>query len=267
MTDSPAQGALADRTTLITGAASGIGFAMVRAFLAAGARVAVVDRDPEALAVASKKLRKPGETLFLEADVAEGGAPARCFGSAEGAFGRVDVLVNNAGISGPVAPVEKMDAAAWRETLEINLTAPALWSGEYVRRYCRRGGKEGVILITASTLGKCPLVNRAAYCTSKLGLIALTRVLATELGPSGVRVNAICPGGVAGPRIERVLQKRAEEKSHSYEEERAFILGETPLGVLITPEDVAAAAIFLASDAARHITGEDLNVSGGRVMY
>ncbi len=271
MTAYASKDALTGRVALVTGAGSGIGLAISRAFLSAGARVALVDVDGEALAAAETSLAAGERALFLEADVSGAGEPARCLEAAEKALGPVDTLVNNAGIAGPMQQAEEVDPAGWRETLEVNLTAPFLWTAEFVRRLPAEGGEgessAGCVINLSSTAGKRPLVNRAAYCASKAGVIGLTRALAAELGPRGIRVNAICPGAVRGERIERVLRGRAEAAGRSYEEEMARTFAETPLGGFVEPEDVAAAAVYLASAAARFVTGEDMNVNGGRVMF
>lgn len=260
---------LGGRIALITGAAVGVGHAIVRAFLEAGARVAVVDIDHKALNRAEEELEALGDAIFLEADVADAKAPARCFEAAEGLLGPVDTLVNNAGITGPIGPLEGIDPADWRRTLEVNLIAPALWTAEYLRRLPpgEEGSARGCVINLSSTAGKRPLLHRTPYCASKAGVIGLTRALAAELGPQGVRVNAICPGPVRGERIERLLVERARSHGRTVEEERAHTLSSSPLRTFISPESVAAAAVYLASDAARHITGEDMNVTAGIVMY
>ncbi len=260
---------LGGRAALLTGAAAGVGLAIARAFLGAGAKVTVVDLDLGALARAEEALQAAGNALFLEADVAEAGAPARCFEAAEGALGPVDTLVNNAGIAGPIGPLEGIDPAGWRQTLEVNLTAPALWAAEFLRRLPpgEEGGERGCIINLASTAGKRPLIHRTPYCASKAGVIGFTRSLAAELGSQGVRVNAICPGPVRGERIERVLAARARSHGRTLEEERARTLSSIPLRTFVEADAVAAAAIYLASEAACHVTGEDMNVTAGNVMH
>lgn len=255
------------RAALVTGAAAGIGRAIALAFLGAGAKVVFVDTDLEALTRLQKEA--PGDALFLEADVTAPDAPSRCLEGAEAAFGPVTILVNNAGVAGPTLPVDQIGEADWERTLAVNLTAPFRWAAEFVRRLppAEPGRERGCVVNLASVSGKRPLVNRAPYCASKMGVIGLTRCLAAELGPKGVRVNALCPGAVEGERIVAVLQGRAAAHGRSYEEEMAATVADTPLGRLVRPEDVADAAVFLASDAARFVTGEDMNVTGGRVMY
>ena len=122
-------------------------------------------------------------------------------------------------------------------------------------------------MVIGSTTGKRPLYGRTPYAASKLGLVGLVRTLAVELGPLGVRVNLISPGGVAGPRIETVIREQAAANGTTYDETYAQHASETPLRRLIPPEDIPATAVFLASDAAASITGEDVNVSGGLAMF
>lgn len=264
--------ALTGRVAIITGAGAGIGLATARAFLVSGAKVVVTDLDGGALEAAFPEAASPeveARVLCLEDDVSAPGAPVRAFNAAAEKFGAVDILVNNAGIMGPVAPIEKIEPDAWRQTLEVNLTAPFLWTAEFLRRLPAEipDDRNVCVIHISSVSGKKPLMNRAPYCAAKAGIIGLTRQMALELGPRGIRVNAICPGAVSGERIERILKGRAEAAGRTIEEERAYTLAETPLGEFIAPADIAAAAVFLASGAARLITGEDMNVNGGRVMY
>jgi NAD(P)-dependent dehydrogenase (short-subunit alcohol dehydrogenase family) len=129
----------------------------------------------------------------------------------------------------------------------------------------RRGS--GSVVVIGSTTGKRPLYGRTPYAASKMALVGLVRTLAVELGPLGVRVNLISPGGIAGPRIESVIREQARAAGTSYEAACEEYTRATPLRRLIPPEDIAAAAVFLASDASASITGEDMNVSGGLAMY
>jgi NAD(P)-dependent dehydrogenase (short-subunit alcohol dehydrogenase family) len=127
--------------------------------------------------------------------------------------------------------------------------------------------KSGVIINIASAIGKRPLAQRSPYAASKLGLVGLTRTLAQELGPYGIRVNAIMPGPVEGPRINSVIEAMAKARGVSVDEMRDFFTKDSPLGVMIEDRDISAMALFLASDLGRHMTGQDINVTAGRMMY
>jgi NAD(P)-dependent dehydrogenase (short-subunit alcohol dehydrogenase family) len=127
--------------------------------------------------------------------------------------------------------------------------------------------ESGSIVVIGSTTGKCPEPGRTPYAASKRGLVGLVRTLAWELGEHGIRVNLISPGSVEGPRIEAVMEGRAERQGKTVEEIKDEVMASSPLGRLTRPRDVAAAAVFLASEDATSITGEDLNVTAGRAMY
>jgi NAD(P)-dependent dehydrogenase (short-subunit alcohol dehydrogenase family) len=181
------------------------------------------------------------------------------------AFGGVDVLVNNSGVGGPSAPLWEVDPADWESTMAVNVTGTYLCCRAFLPAMVAR--RSGSVVIIGSTTGKRPLVGRAPYAASKMALVGLTRTLAVEAGPYGVRVNLISPGPVEGERMEWVIGRQAEALGVSVEEARARFISASPLGRLVPPEDVAAATVFLASDRAASITGEDLNVSAGVVMY
>ena len=254
---------LPGRTVLITGAASGIGLATSRACLAAGAKVALLDMNPDSLKKAEAEIGGAA-AFFFEGDISEEETFPRCFEAAEKALGPVDVLVNNAGILGPIAQLEEIDREGWRRTFDVNLFSAAMGTGEFVRRYRSRGGTAGVVINISSIAAMQPMVRLAPYCASKAALISFSRAAANELGPLGIRVIAICPAAVRGPRLERVVRDRAKKYGRTYEEEDALLSADSPLGKLVEFEDVANTAVFLASDAARLITGVEINVTGGR---
>jgi NAD(P)-dependent dehydrogenase (short-subunit alcohol dehydrogenase family) len=182
----------------------------------------------------------------------------------EAQVGVLDALVANSGIAGPTAELWKVAPEEWEETMGVNVTGTFLVCRALLPAMVRRGSGSVVI---GSTTGKRPLFGRTPYAASNLALVGLVRTLAVELGPFGVRVNLISPGAVDGPRIESVIRAQADAAGVSYEAIFEEFTKETPLKRLVAPEDVAAAALFLASDAAASTTGEDLNVSGGLAMY
>ena len=242
---------------LITAGAAGIGRAIVQAFAATGAKVHVCDLDAGALAALRAEL--PGVSTSV-CDIGERADVEAMVAEAAAALGGLDVLVNNAGISGPTASVELMDPDAWEAVLRINLTGTFNVTRHAIPHLKRSSG--GTILVMSSLAGRFGYPNRSPYSTSKWGLIGFTKTLARELGEFGIRVNAILPGAVEGPRIERVLEGRAAASGRSVVEERAAALANQSIKHMVAPQDIAALAVFLASDAGRSISGQILPIDG-----
>jgi 3-oxoacyl-[acyl-carrier protein] reductase len=240
---------LEDRTALVTGASRGIGAATARALDGAGARVALVGRDQQALAaVASTLLHGP---LVLVGDLRESGEPARLGGAALDSFGRVDILVNNAAAAARLATVDT-DAALIDELLAVNVRAPILLAAVLIPAMVEAGG--GSIINLSSVSGVIGTPNRAAYAASKGALDAATRSLAVELGPVGIRVNSVAPG---------VVDTDLWAKNKAVPGVVGQIEAQTPLRRWADPSDIADVIVFLASDAARFVTGETIAVDGG----
>jgi NAD(P)-dependent dehydrogenase (short-subunit alcohol dehydrogenase family) len=170
------------------------------------------------------------------------------------ALGGVDVLVNNAGISGPTAAVEDMDPQAWEDVLQVNLTG--CFNVTRLAIPYLKQSRCGVILNMSSLAGRFGYPNRSPYCVSKWGLIGFTKTLAIELGPYGIRVNAILPGAVAGERLEAVFAGRAAASGQSVEDVKAQAMSIQSLKRFVDPRDVAALCVFLASDAGKAISGQ-----------
>ena len=242
---------------LVTAGAAGIGEAIARAFLAAGAQVAVCDVDTAALDALHQELP---QLVCLACDVADRHAVAAMVVAAAERLGGLDVLVSNAGIPGPSAPVEQLDPDAWERVIQVNLNG-AFYVVQQAIPHLRRSSA-GVILIMSSVAGRLGYPNRSPYAASKWALIGLAKSLSIELGEAGIRVNAILPGAVAGPRMEGVLQARAETTGRSLEEVRAGAMANQSLKAAVDPREVAAFALFLASDAARSISGQALSIDG-----
>ncbi|MEM7226529.1 MAG: SDR family oxidoreductase [Pseudomonadota bacterium] len=248
---------LTDKRVLITAGASGLGRAMAAAFLAAGARVHICDLDKTTLSACQETMR--GLTTS-QIDVAEHEAVERLFVDAEAALGGLDVLINNAGIAGPTALAEDCSPPDWSRTLEVNLNGAFFCARQAIPLLKLAGG--GVILNMSSTAGLHGCPQRAPYVASKWALIGLTKTLAMELGSFGIRVNAICPGSVEGPRIERVIAADAASRDRTPEEIRMHYQSQTSLRCFVSAEDVAATALFLASPAGRRISGQAVSVDG-----
>ncbi|GER83750.1 oxidoreductase [Thermogemmatispora aurantia] len=257
---------LQEKVAVITGGGRGIGRAIALAYARAGARLALAARSVAALEETRRMVSDlGGEAVVIPTDVSEATAVAGLAQAVREHFGRVDILVNNSGTAGPTTPLWEVTPDAWEETFAVNVRGPFLCCRALLPLMIAQAS--GCILFIGSMTGKRPLFGRTPYAASKLALVGLARTLAWEVGPYGIRVNVISPGPVEGERIEQVIRKQAEIKGISLEEARATFLRDAPLGRLVAAEEVAAAAVFLASEQAASITGEDLNVSAGIVMY
>lgn len=242
------------RRVLITAGAAGIGLAMARAFAAKGDRVWITDVNPSALDAA------PGEWCKTLCDVADDAAMMRLEDAIAVRWGGLEVVCANAGIKGPTAPIDAMDRAEWEACVGVNLTG-AMLTARLAARFMRPAGR-GVITFTSSTAGLQGFPFRSPYAAAKWGVIGLMKSVAMELGPHGIRANAICPGSVAGDRIDRVIAAEAEAKGLPEDALRAVYVAGTALKRFVQPEDVADLALYLASDGARMVTGQAVPVDG-----
>jgi len=242
---------------VITAGAAGIGRAIADAFAAAGARLALCDVDAEALAAAREALP---EAMAVEADVADASAVAAMVDRVAGELGGLDVVVNNAGIAGPTAAIEDIEAADWHRTIDVNLNGQYHVAARTMPLLKRTG--DGLLINIASVAGRLGYAFRTPYAASKWAVVGLTASLAKEAGPAGVRVNAILPGVVRGPRIERVIAARAAALGLDYGEMERRYLEKVSLRRMVEPEDVAATALFLAAPGGRNISGQALSVCG-----
>lgn len=242
---------------LITAGASGIGLVMARGFLDAGACVFVCDVNETALEQARAAL--PGLQGCV-ADVADEDSVRRLVAQASQAMGGLDVLVNNAGIAGPTALIEEVQHADLARTLDVNVVGQFLCA-KYAVPLLKQSDHAAIVNMS-SAAGHLGMPGRSVYSASKWAVIGLTQSLAIELGPLGIRVNAVLPGAVDGPRIRAVIAAKAEilgkplaEVTHDYERQSS-------LGRMVTAEDVADTVLFACSQAARSITGQALAVDG-----
>ena len=249
---------LGGRMALITGAARGLGEAIARAFAAEGASLLLADRDAAAVQATAADLGAIG----VPADVSREDDVIALMATCEKAFGRLDILVNTAGVGGPVGPVEALDVAAWDATYAVNVRG-VLACIKHGVPLLRAGGR-GVILNMASRAGFTGLAEQAAYSGSKFAVLGITEAVARELGPEGIRVNALCPGVVETDFFRRNATLRAERKGGTTEDDRAAIADATALGRLTSREDVAALALFLASDESRGLTATPVTIDSGR---
>lgn len=256
---------MTDRVAVVTGGNRGIGRAIAIALAADGFAVAVTARDTDALADTVAAIEADGGTaLALPCDVRDEESVATMARHVVG-LGRVHTVVANAGIAGPTAPLHEIQLAEWRDCLATDLDGVFLTFRAFVPAMIESGA--GSLVAISSMTGKRPLHGRTPYAAAKMGVIGLVRTLAVELGPHGIRVNAVCPGAVAGPRIDDVIRRQAATRGITEDEALLAFTGASPLARLVKANEVAAACAYLASDAAASITGEDLNVSAGVVMY
>ena len=248
---------LQGKRALVTAAAAGIGRAIAAAFAEAGAHVHVCDIDPSALA--SFRTDHPGITTSMT-DVSDIDAVDALFADVKQALGGLDVLVNNAGIAGPTSPVEDIDPADWRRTIGVNLDSVFYCARRAVPMLKAAGG--GSIVTLSSVAGRLGYPLRTPYSATKFAIVGITETLAMELGPHHIRVNCIQPGFVAGPRIDRVIAAKAAARGIPVEEQASEFLSRVSLREFVTAEDIANMALFLASDAGRHVSGQALSVCG-----
>ena len=239
---------------LITAGASGIGRAMAEAFAAAGAQVWVADVDVAALEAC------PADWQRTVLDVTDEAAVAALFVQIALAWGGLDVLCANAGIAGPTAPIEDVALADWHSCLAVNLDGAFLCT-KYAAPLLKAQGA-GAVLLTSSTAGIYGYPNRAPYAAAKWAIIGLMKTLAMELGPFGIRANALCPGAVEGPRMEGVLAREATAKGMTRDQVYDGYASGTAMGRFVEGSDIAAMAVFLASDAARLVSGQVISVDG-----
>ncbi|TLP67911.1 SDR family oxidoreductase [Parasedimentitalea maritima] len=238
---------------LITAGASGIGRAMGEGFAAAGYEVWVTDVNEAGLG------ELPTDWITHRANAASE-EDMRAVFAAIAAAGGVDVLCANAGVAGPTAKVEDVELADWQACVSVNLEG-AFLAAKYAAPLMKAAGK-GAIVVTSSTAGQYGYPNRAPYSAAKWAVIGLTKTLAMELGPHGIRANVICPGAVEGPRIEGVLEREAAAKGMTRDEVYQGYASGTSMGRFVEAGDIANMAVFLASDAARLVSGQVIAVDG-----
>lgn len=240
---------------LITAGAAGIGKAIADDFAAAGARVHVSDVNAEAVAAACTD-----HISGTVADASDEAATRALIAEVRDRLGGLDVVVANAGIEGPTSTIGDITAEDWDRTIDINLRGAYL-----AARFAAPDliASRGSFIAIASVAGRLPFAYRTPYAASKWGIIGLAKSLASELGPRGVRANAILPGMVEGPRIDRVIKARAEQLGLSYEEMRARNLEKVALRRMVSPRDIAAMCLFLNTPGGANITGQALSVCAG----
>ncbi|HCP81147.1 MAG TPA: 3-oxoacyl-[acyl-carrier-protein] reductase [Octadecabacter sp.] len=241
------------KRALITAGASGIGFAMGEAFAQAGFEVWVTDVDAAALALC------PTEWTARRIDASDEGQMRGLFEEIA-TVGGLDVVCANAGVAGPTALVEGVAWEDWKACVDVTLGG-AFLCAKYAAPMMKEAGA-GAIVLTSSTAGVFGYPNRAPYAAAKWGVIGLMKTLAMELGPFGIRANAICPGAVEGPRMEGVLQREADAKGMTRDAVYEGYASGTSMRTFVTAEDIANMAVFLASEGAQRVSGQVISVDG-----
>jgi NAD(P)-dependent dehydrogenase (short-subunit alcohol dehydrogenase family) len=243
------------RKVLVTAGAAGIGRAIADRFRGLGAEVMVTDINPAAVDAA----KQDGFAVALS-DVSDEAQVVSLMQEVRNRLGGLDVLVNNAGIAGPTGPIETLDAEAWKATFDVNI------HGQF---YCikhalplLRESAEASIINLSSAAGRLGMAGRSPYSASKWAVVGLTKTLAIELGEAGIRVNAICPGAVNGPRIAAVIEAKAAMLGRPVDEVSDLYHRQSSLNRLVEAEDIADAAAYLASSLARSVNGQALAVDG-----
>jgi NAD(P)-dependent dehydrogenase (short-subunit alcohol dehydrogenase family) len=254
--------AFASKTVIVTGGGYGIGRQIALAFGKQQANVAVAARSRDKLQEVADELRAMGtDPVALTTDIGNENRVRDMVEAVMEKYGRIDVLVNNAAISGPSAQIPDIEADEWRAAVDINLNG-TFYCCKHVSRVMR-AVKSGNIITISSVAGRTAYPLRAPYAVTRWAVIGLSHTLAAELGPLGIRVNAVVPGPVAGGRSDRVFSAMAEAQCTSPEEVRRLFTKDIPIGRMPTEQEVANCVLFLASDLSQGIHGQTIQVDGG----
>lgn len=243
------------KRVLITAAASGIGREIAKAFYDNGDKVFICDIDDEALEDFSKEMP---EAITTVCDVSNRSDIEEMVDYGAQVLDGYDVLVNNAGISGPTAPVEEIEPDKWEEVIQVDINGTFNVT-RLIVPYLKKS-RGGAIINMSSVAGRFGYENRSPYSTAKWGIVGFTKTLSIELGKFDIRANAILPGAVAGPRIQRVLEGRAKANDTTVEEEKQKAMKVQSIKRFVEPKEIAELALFLASDAAKSISGQMLPI-------
>jgi NAD(P)-dependent dehydrogenase (short-subunit alcohol dehydrogenase family) len=255
--------AIEGKITLITGSAQGIGKATAKEFARQGARLFLCDLNPETLAAAKAELEAMGaEVAALRYDARDPQDVETVFNAVIETYGDIDILVNNTGIPGPTASILETTLEDWNAVMEINLRGTFLFSKLAAPYMIKK--QFGKIINLSSMTGKRSLLHRTPYCTSKTGVIGFTRCLAEELGVSNINVNAVCPGVVAGDRLDMLFTRAMERTGQSRETIMAGLMASSMIKRPTPPEKIAKLIVFLADDdLSNDITAQDFNINCG----
>jgi NAD(P)-dependent dehydrogenase (short-subunit alcohol dehydrogenase family) len=255
------------QVAIIIGSARGIGEAIAYTFATEGAKLVLVDIEaakPRLDNVVATVASEGGQAMGWIADATDARQVDGMVEQTLHIWGKVDILVNSMGFRGPMVPVHEISEEEWDAVINVNLKAPFLCCKAVLKPMIQQ--KSGSIVSISGTAGKEGMALRGSLCAAKWGLLGMTQTIAKEAGPFGVRANVICPGGMDEPDLREMYRERAKGLGMSFEELENSVLKQTPLRKYATHDEVARAALFLASNDSSHTTGESLNVSGGRLM-
>lgn len=255
------------RTAIVVGSARGIGEAIAHTFSEEGARLVLVDLErmkPQLESVAQSIQRAGGNAIPITADCSDAAQVNALIEETVRRFGRTDILINSAGFRGPLVPVAEISEKEFDDVILYNLKLVFLCCRAVLKQMVKQ--KSGSIVSISGTAGREGMAMRGSLCAAKWGVAGLTQTIAKEYGPHGIRANIICPGGMDEPDLREMYAERAKNLGMPFEELEKQVLALTPLRKYAKHEEVAKAALFLASSDSSHTTGESLNVSGGRLM-
>jgi len=258
---------LAGQVAIVVGSGRGIGETIARTFAREGAAIALVDlakMKAELERIAQEISQNGGKAIAMVADCTDDSQVKKMVDETVRRWGKIDILVNSAGLRGPLVPVQDITEEEWDTVLDVNLKAVFLCCRAVLKVMMQQ--KSGSIVSISGTAGKEGMALRGSLCAAKWGLLGLTQTIAKEAGPSGIRANIICPGGMDEPELRDMYAERAKGLGMEFSQLEKSVLELTPLRKYAKHDEVAKAALFLASSDSSHTTGESLNVSGGRLM-
>lgn len=257
---------LEGRVALITGAGTGIGRELALAYTREGARLAIGARRLEPLEETARAVQAiGGECLVVQTDVTDEAACRSLVERTVERYGRLDVLLNNAGLPGTDMPVAEMTLENWNATIAVNVTGPMLLTREALRQ-AMLPARSGNVQFFSSAAAKKIRERKAHYAVAKMGLIPLAQTLALEVAPHGIRVNTIVVGLVGGDLVDAWIARTARESGSSEDQVRAGLVAGIPIRRALDPREIASLSVFLASDESSSITGQNINATGGAEM-
>jgi NAD(P)-dependent dehydrogenase (short-subunit alcohol dehydrogenase family) len=258
---------LSGQVAIVVGSGRGIGETIARTFAREGAAIALVDlakMKAELEGIAQEITQNGGKAIAIVADCTDDSQVKKMVDETVRRWEKIDILVNSAGLRGPLVPVQDITEKEWDAVLDVNLKAVFLCCRAVLKVMMQQ--KSGSIVSISGTAGKEGMALRGSLCAAKWGLLGLTQTIAKEAGPSGIRANIICPGGMDEPELRDMYAERAKGLGMEFSQLEKSVLELTPLRKYAKHDEVAKAALFLASSDSSHTTGESLNVSGGRLM-
>jgi len=258
---------LKDQVALIIGGARGIGASIAHTFSIEGASVVLVDLEKmktELNGVVQAINQQGGKAVAISADCSDDRQVNSLVDETVRRFGKIDILINSAGFRGPLVPVTEISEKEFDDVILSNLKLVFLCCQAVLKQMVKQ--RSGSIVSISGTAGREGMAMRGSLCAAKWGVVGLTQTIAKEYGPHGIRANIICPGGMDEPDLRDMYAERAKNLGMTFKELENQILALTPLRKYAKHDEVANAALFLASSDSSHTTGESLNVSGGRLM-